>query len=290
MNKENDYNCKEFGGTTMSEQIIHCGSYTLDYGRKSLIMGILNVTPDSFSDGGKYNGVDQAVKHAIEMVENGVDLIDIGGESTRPGYTPISVDEELSRVVPVIEAVSNAVQVPLSIDTFKAETAKESIKAGAHIINDIWGAKADPDMGKVAAELKVPIILQHNRNNQDYNSFFRDCVNDVFESIAIVKKAGVQDTQIILDPGIGFAKDAYDIEMMRNLDKFTGLGYPVLLGPSRKRMIGNVLNLPVKERMEGTGAAVCYGIQMGCHIFRVHDVKEMSRMAKMMDAFLGKGD
>ncbi|WP_428912464.1 dihydropteroate synthase [Niallia sp. Krafla_26] len=253
-------------------------------------MGILNVTPDSFSDGGKYNGIDQAIKHALEMVENGADLIDIGGESTRPGYTPISVDEELSRVIPVIEAVSNAVSVPLSIDTFKAETARESIKAGAHIINDIWGAKADADMGKVAAELQVPIILQHNRDNQEYQSFFRDCVNDIFESISIVKKAGVQDEQIILDPGIGFAKDAYDIEMMRSLDKFVGLGYPVLLGPSRKRMIGNVLNLPVNERMEGTGAAVCYGIQKGCHIFRVHDVKQISRMAKMMDAFMGKGD
>lgn len=274
----------------MSNQIIQCGSYTLDYGKKSLIMGILNVTPDSFSDGGKYNSIDQAIQHAREMVENGADLIDIGGESTRPGYTPISVDEELTRVVPVIEALKEAVPVPLSIDTFKAETAKESIKAGAHIINDIWGAKADPNMGNVAAELQVPIILQHNRDNQEYQSFFRDTLNDIFESIAIVKKAGVKDDQIILDPGIGFAKDAYDIEMMRNLDTFVALGYPVLLGPSRKRMIGNVLNLPVNERMEGTGAAVCYGIQKGCQIFRVHDVKEISRMAKMMDAFLGKGD
>ncbi|WP_338471295.1 dihydropteroate synthase [Niallia sp. XMNu-256] len=274
----------------MSNQIIQCGSYTLDYGKKSLIMGILNVTPDSFSDGGKYNSIDHAVQHALEMVENGADLIDIGGESTRPGYTPISVDEELSRVVPVIEAVKEAVPVPLSIDTFKAETARGAIKAGAHIINDIWGAKADPNMGNVAAELQVPIILQHNRDNQDYQSFFRDTLNDIFESIAIVKKAGVKDSQIILDPGIGFAKDAYDIEMMRNLDKFTGLGYPVLLGPSRKRMIGNVLNLPVDQRMEGTGATVCYGIQKGCQIFRVHDVKEISRMAKMMDALMGKGD
>ena len=170
-------------------------------------MGILNVTPDSFSDGGKFNKIDQAIKHAMEMVENGADIIDIGGESTRPGYTPISVDEELSRVIPIIEAIAKEVPVPLSIDTFKADTAKESIKAGAHIINDIWGAKADPNMGNVAAELGVPIILQHNRDNQNYQSFFRDCLNDIFESIAIVKKAGVQDDQIILDPGIGFAKD-----------------------------------------------------------------------------------
>ena len=141
------------------------------------------------------------------MVEQGVDIIDIGGESTRPGYTPISVEEELSRLIPVIEAITKSVPVPLSIDTFKAETAKETIKAGAHIINDIWGAKADPNMGKVAAELKVPIILQHNRDNNQYQSFFRDCLNDIYESISIVKKAGVKDEQIILDPGIGFAKD-----------------------------------------------------------------------------------
>ena len=225
------------------------------------------------------------------MVEQGADIIDIGGESTRPGYTPISGEEELSRLIPVIEAITKAVAVPLSIDTFKAETAKESIKAGAHIINDIWGAKADPNMGKVAAELDVPIILQHNRDNDQYRSFFRDCLNDIYESIAIVKKAGVKDEQIILDPGIGFAKDlSKDLEMMRNLDTFVALGYPVLLGPSRKRMIGRVLDLPVNERLEGTGAAVCFGIQKGCQIVRVHDVKEISRMAKMMDAIMGKVD
>ena len=275
----------------MSDKTIQCGSYTLDYGKKTLIMGVLNVTPDSFSDGGKYNTIDNAVRRATEMVEQGVDIIDIGGESTRPGYTPISVEEELSRLIPIIEAITKSVPVPLSIDTFKAETAKETIKAGAHIINDIWGAKADPDMGKVAAELKVPIILQHNRDNNQYQSFFRDCLNDIYESISIVKKAGVKDEQIILDPGIGFAKDlSKDLEMMRNLDTFVALGYPVLLGPSRKRMIGGVLDLPVNERLEGTGAAVCFGIQKGCQIFRVHDVKEISRMAKMMDAMMGKVD
>lgn len=275
----------------MSNKTIQCGSYTLDYGKKSLIMGVLNVTPDSFSDGGKYNEIQRAVERAHEMVENGADIIDIGGESTRPGYTPISVQEELERVIPVIEAISKSVPVPMSIDTFKAETAKESIKAGAHIINDIWGAKADPYMAGVAAELEVPIILQHNRNNTNYQSFFRDCLNDIFESISIAKDAGVKDENIILDPGIGFAKDLQkDLEMMRNLDKLVAIGYPVLLGPSRKRMIGGVLNLPVHERVEGTGAAVCFGIQMGCQIFRVHDVKEISRMAKMMDAMMGKVD
>jgi dihydropteroate synthase len=275
----------------MSNQIIQCGSYTLDYGKKTLVMGVLNVTPDSFSDGGMYNNIESAVRHAIEMVEQGADIIDIGAESTRPGYTPISSEEELSRLIPVIEAITKAVAVPLSIDTFKAETARESIKAGAHIINDIWGAKADPNMGKVAAELDVPIILQHNRNSDQYESFFRDCLNDIYESVAIVKKAGVMDEQIILDPGIGFAKDlSKDLDMMRNLDTFVALGYPVLLGPSRKRMIGGVLDLPVNERLEGTGAAVCYGIQKGCQMVRVHDVKEISRMAKMMDALMGRVD
>lgn len=273
----------------MTEGIIKCGEYTLDYSKKTLIMGVLNVTPDSFSDGGKYNRLDTAIQRAIEMVENGADIIDIGGESTRPGHTPISAEEELERVIPVIKAVSRAVSVPLSIDTFKAETARESILAGTHIINDIWGAKADPNMGKAAAELGVPIILQHNRDNMDYQSFFRDALNDIYESIAIVKKAGVKDENIIIDPGIGFAKDFNkDIEMMRNLDTFTALGYPVLLGPSRKRMIGNVLDLPVNERVEGTGAAVCFGIMKGCHIVRVHDVKEISRMAKMIDALIGR--
>jgi dihydropteroate synthase len=273
----------------MTNDVINCGSYTLDYGKKTLIMGILNVTPDSFSDGGKYNQLDQAVRRVEELVKSGADIIDIGGESTRPGYTPISVEEELERVIPFIEAITREVPVVLSIDTFKAETAKHAIKAGAHIINDIWGAKADPDMAKVAADLSVPIILQHNRDNENYQSFFRDCLNDMYESITVAKKAGVKDEQIIIDPGIGFAKDAArDIEMMRNLDTFTSLGYPVLLGPSRKRMIGAVLDLPVNERMEGTGAAVCFGIQKGCRIVRVHDVKEISRMAKMMDALMGK--
>jgi dihydropteroate synthase len=273
----------------MTNNVINCGSYALDYGKKTLIMGILNVTPDSFSDGGKYNQLDQAVKRAEELVKSGADIIDIGGESTRPGYTPISAEEELERVIPFIEAITREIPVVLSIDTFKAETARRAIKSGAHIINDIWGAKADPDMAKVAADLSVPIILQHNRDNENYLSFFRDCLNDMYESIAIVKQAGVKDEQIIIDPGIGFAKDAAkDLEMMRNLDTFTSLGYPVLLGPSRKRMIGAVLDLPVNERIEGTGAAVCFGIQKGCQIVRVHDVKEIGRMAKMMDALMGK--
>lgn len=272
-------------------QILQCRSHQLNLEKKTLIMGILNITPDSFSDGGKFNHIEKAVQHAKQMVEDGADIIDIGGESTRPGYAEVNVKEEISRVVPVIKSLSNEVDAPLSIDTYKAETAEQAILAGAHIINDIWGAKKDPDIAKVAAEYNVPIILMHNRDQLDYSNFIRDVLSDLYESITIAKKAGVKDENIVLDPGIGFAKDLrQNIEMMKNLDKLVGLGYPVLLGTSRKSMIGHIMNLPVDERTEATGATVCYGIEKGCQIMRVHDVKEISRMAKMMDILVGKGE
>lgn len=269
--------------------IIKCGRHTLDYSQKTIIMGILNITPDSFSDGGKYNHLDLAVERAVQMVKDGADIIDIGGESTRPGFIKVSVEEEIERVVPIISRIASEVDVPISIDTYKAEVARQAIEAGAHIINDIWGAKADPNMAKVAADLQVPIVLMHNRDNQNYSVFYRDVINDLYESITLVKQAGVKDENIILDPGIGFAKDlAYNLEMMKNLDKLVSIGYPVLLGTSRKSMIGGVLDLPVEERLEGTGATVCFGIQKGCQIIRIHDVTEMARMAKMMDALVEK--
>ncbi len=271
--------------------MITAGPYTLDFEKKTIIMGILNATPDSFSDGGSFDRVDEAVKRAIEMVDEGADIIDIGGESTRPGARFIAAEEEIERVVPVIKAISKEVNVPISIDTYKADVAREALAAGAHIINDVWGAKADANMKLVAAETKAPIILMHNREDRNYQSFFRDVMNDLYESISLVKDAGVSDEQIILDPGIGFAKNIQlNLEMMRHLHKLVAIGYPVLLGTSRKSMIGAVLDLPVHERMEGTGATVCYGIQQGCQIVRVHDVKEISRMAKMMDAMMGKGE
>jgi dihydropteroate synthase len=271
--------------------VVKAGPYTLDFTNKTLIMGILNVTPDSFSDGGKYNHLDNAVRHAEQMISDGADILDIGGESTRPGHERITDEEEISRVVPAIEAISKEVQVPISIDTYKSRVAKSAVEAGAAIINDIWGAKEDPEIADVAAETGVPIILMHNRNDRNYSNFIREVLNDLYESITIAKKAGVSDEQIILDPGIGFAKDLKEnLEMMRHLDTLVSLGYPVLLGTSKKSMIGGVLDLPVSERTEGTGATVCYGIQKGCQIVRIHDVKEMSRMAKMMDAMMGKGE
>ncbi|AKP45482.1 Dihydropteroate synthase [Bacillus smithii] len=267
------------------------GRFRFDFDKKTYIMGILNVTPDSFSDGGKFYSVEDAVSHAIEMVQDGAGIIDVGGESTRPGHNPVSVEEELRRVIPVIQEVSKRVDAPISIDTFKARTAAEAIEAGAHIINDVWGAKQDPEIADVAAEKKVPIILMHNRPNMDYENFVRDVLFDLYESIEIAKKAGVSDDKIILDPGIGFAKDRdQDMLLMQNLDKIVALGYPVLLATSRKRVIGHVLDLPVEERMEGTGATCLFGMQKGCHIVRVHDVKPISRMVKMMDALMGKGE
>ncbi|MCM3413393.1 dihydropteroate synthase [Metabacillus litoralis] len=276
--------------TLTKQQIIECGDYALNYHDKTLIMGILNITPDSFSDGGKFSSIDLAIERAEEMLQHGADIIDIGGESTRPGASTVTQEEELDRVIPVIKNLSRVIKAPISIDTYKAEVAKQAIEAGASIINDVWGAKADPNMAKVAAEYDVPIILMHNRANKNYEQLIPDMIVDLMESVAIAKEAGVKDEKIILDPGVGFAKTMDDnLEVMRNLDAFVQLGYPVLLGTSRKSFIGHILDVPPTERMEGTGATVCLGIQKGCHIVRIHDVLEMSRMAKMMDVMLGKG-
>lgn len=265
-----------------------CGDRVLDLSHTH-VMGILNITPDSFSDGGRYNNVEAAIRQAESMIHNGVDIIDIGGESTRPGHEKISDAEEIDRVVPIIKALKKRFDKPISIDTYKSEVAKQAIEAGADIINDIWGAKADPKMAEIAAHYQVPIILMHNRDNMNYRNLMADMISDLRESIAIVKNVGVPDEKIILDPGIGFAKTyEHNLEVMRNLDRIVDMGYPVLLATSRKRFIGTALDLPVDERVEGTGASICLGIERGCHMVRVHDVKEMTRMARMMDAMLGK--
>ncbi|KGP59418.1 dihydropteroate synthase [Anoxybacillus gonensis] len=270
--------------------VIYCGKHKLDLRKQTVIMGILNATPDSFSDGGKFNHVEQAVERAKQLVAEGANIIDIGGESTRPGAEKVPLEEELRRVIPIVEAVAKAVDVPISIDTYKAEVAKQAIEAGATMINDVWGAKADPNMAKVAANYGVPIVLMHNRHDRHYKDFISDMINDLKESIHLVKQAGVTDEQIIIDPGIGFAKTVeHNLEVMRRLDEFSVLGYPILLGTSRKSFIGHVLDLPVHERVEGTGATVCLGIAKGVHIVRVHDVLPIARMAKMMDAMIGRG-
>jgi dihydropteroate synthase len=260
-----------------------------DFHKETIVMGILNATPDSFSDGGRFNAVEEAVIHAKKMVADGAKIIDVGGESTRPGHAAVSEEEEISRVIPVIEALVREVDVAISIDTYKAKVAEAAILAGAHIINDVWGAKREPEIAEVAARLGVPIILMHNRDNTEYANFIPDVCKELEESVQIAKDAGVPDEQIWLDPGIGFGKTTeQNIWMMRHLEEVMEMGYPVLLGTSRKSMIGNILNLPVEERLEGTAATVSFGIMQGCHIMRVHDVKEIVRTVRMMDVLTGK--
>jgi len=261
-----------------------------DLSKRTHIMGILNVTPDSFSDGGHYTTVEKAVEQAKRMEEEGADIIDIGGESTRPNHDPVSLEEELERVLPVIQALKENITIPVSIDTYKAKTARQAIEAGADIINDIWGAKREPEIAKVAADLDVPIILMHNRTDDQYQSLLHDMKNDLEESIDIAVKAGVKKENIILDPGVGFAKSAKEnLIVMNHLEQFTNMGYPFLLATSRKRFIGGVLDLPPEERDNGTGATTCLGITKGAHIVRVHNVKVNKELAVMMDAMLREG-
>lgn len=275
----------------MERRELQLGKHTLPWKgvhARTYVMGILNVTPDSFSDGGQFNTIDRAVAHAHKLIADGADILDIGGESTRPQATPVSLEEELERVIPVISAIAREVDVPISIDTYKAEVARQAIQAGAHLINDVWGARKDPDMAQVAAEYKVPIVLMHNRNQAQYESLMRDMLSDLRGSIQLALQAGVKKEQIIIDPGIGFAKSyAQNLTVLRHLDQIVKLGYPVLLGTSRKSFIGTALGgVPPQERVEGTAATVAYAVAQGCHIVRVHDVKQMVRVCRMMDAIM----
>ncbi|MDN4608827.1 dihydropteroate synthase [Sporosarcina highlanderae] len=273
-----------------AKDVYRLGNMELDFKRETVVMGILNVTPDSFSDGGKYGRIDAALKHAEEMLQDGAKIIDVGGESTRPGHAPVTLEMELERTVPVIEALSRELDCIISIDTYKAGVAEAALAAGAHIINDVWGAKREPRIAEVAAKHSAPIILMHNREVAEYAGPFMDeVIADLEGSVAIARNAGVPEEHIWLDPGIGFAKDtAQNVLAMQGLQRISDMGYPLLLATSRKRMIGNILDLPVDERMEGTGATVCFGIEHGCHIMRVHDVKAISRMVKMMDVLTNK--
>ena len=256
-------------------------------GERTYIMGILNVTRDSFSDGGKFNELELAIKRVEEMIKDGADIIDIGGESTRPNFQVVEADEEIKRVVPIIKAIKEKFDIPISIDTYKAKTAEEAIKAGADLINDVWGFKKDKDMAKVAAKYEVPCILMHNRENIPYKNLMKDVMSDLIESIDIAMEAGVKRENIILDPGIGFAKTYEEnLIVMNNLDVIKRLELPILLGTSRKSMIGNTLDLPVDKRVEGTVATTVIGIMKGCEFIRVHDVLENKRVAVMTDKIL----
>lgn len=261
---------------------------SLTVGERTLVMGVLNYTPDSFSDGGKWNNVDVALKHMEEMVADGADIIDIGAESSRPGFTPISAAEEIARLETILPRLVAACPVPISVDTYKAETAEYAMSMGAHIMNDIWGLQYGPEPGQmaaVAAKYGVPVVVMHNQDGREYSDIIEDMKRFFIRSAIIADRAGMSQDQIITDPGIGFGKDFdQNVYVMKHLRDLTALPYPMLLGTSRKGFIGKILDLPVTERMEGTGTTCVAGVLAGCTIVRVHDVKPIVRMCKMADA------
>lgn len=268
----------------------------LELGKKTLIMGILNVTPDSFSDGGKWNTIDAALKHMEQMVDDGADVIDIGAESSRPGFKKMSAEDEWERLCPFLSHLVKECPVPISIDTFKSKTAELAVKEGVNILNDIWGLQyeAEPgEMAQVAAKYDLPVIVMHNQDSKIYDGDMIASMKDFFrKSVQIAKEKNLNENNIILDPGIGFGKDVEgNLEALRRQEELLeidGKKYPLLLGPSRKSFIGATMNLPVEERMEATGAACVYGILKGADIVRVHDVKPIARMCRMIDIIEGR--
>ena len=257
----------------------------LHWGRKTYVMGILNVTPDSFSGDGTGSDVKSAVAQAKRFVDDGADIIDIGGESTRPDSKPVTVKEEISRILPVIKKLSTEIDVPISIDTYKSEVARRALDAGANMINDVWGLRQDPKLADVAAEWGVPIVITSNQRDTQYKDIMAAVVESLVRGVNMALDAGVAWENIIIDPGIGFGKTLEgNIEVLRRLNELKSLGRPILLGTSRKSMIGLVLDQPVDERLEGTAATVALGIANGADIIRVHDVLQMKRVARMTDA------
>ena len=257
-----------------------------DYGKRTYIMGILDVTPDSFSDGGNFNNIDTAVNHAKEMINDGADIIDLGGESTRPGHTYVDSQEEKRRILPVIKKLKEEIQVPISVDTYKADVAEASLELGVEMINDIWGLTKDKNMANVIAKYDAYVCIMHNQDTTEYNKDIMEAIKEFLQnSIDLALKSGIKKEKIVLDPGIGFGKTfEQNLEVLKRLDEIKTLGYPVLLGTSRKSVIGNVLNVEPKERLEGTIATTVLGIRDGVDIVRVHDVKENLKAAKMADA------
>jgi dihydropteroate synthase len=271
---------------------IRCRKRTFTLGKRTLLMGVLNVTPDSFSDGGLFFDKKTAIAHGLKMVEEGADFIDIGGESTRPGSKPLGLDEELRRVIPVIESLAKEVDAPISIDTYKSAVAKKAIEAGAQIINDISGLNLDPSLSQVAAKEDVPLVLMHIRGNPEtmqknihYDSLFSEIIQYLRNSIQRAESAGVDPEQIIIDPGIGFGKTVEDnLLILKNLQEFKILGKPLLLGTSRKSFIGKILNADVTGRLEGTLSSIVVGALNGAHIIRCHDVLQAKRAIAITDA------
>lgn len=263
------------------------GKQIFDTHSQAHVMGILNVTPDSFSDGGRYAAADAALRRCEQMIVEGAAIIDVGGESTRPGYEPISAQQEIDRIAPVISAICERFDVPVSIDTYKSTVADAALQAGAVMVNDIWGLKADADMAQVIARHDAACCLMHNRRDSAYGCLMANVLTDLQQSIAIARAAGVRGDGIMLDPGIGFAKDLQqNLSVTRHVSKLLALGYPVLLGASRKSMIGRTLDLPADQRLEGTLAATVYGVMNGVSFFRVHDVQANVRAIAMTRAIL----
>ncbi len=268
-------------------------SFSLDFSKKTYLMGILNVTPDSFSDGGQYFDRTLAIKRAHKMVEEGADIIDIGGESTSPGSEPVPLQEEIARTIPVIEEISKKIKVPVSIDTYKAEVAKRALDAGASIVNDMSGLRFDPEMPKVVSRYKVPVVIMHIKGtpknmqaNPIYEALIPEIMDYLRESIRLAVESGIAEDKIIIDPGIGFGKTFdHNLEIIKNLHEFKYLEKPILIGPSKKAFIGKILgDAPAPERLEGTAAVVAISILNGANIVRVHDVKEMKKVALVADA------
>lgn len=265
------------------------GKKEFDTKNNTYIMGILNVTPDSFSDGGKFNNLDAALYHAEEMIKEGADIIDIGGESTRPGHVVITDEEEISRVTPVIEAVKARFDAPVSIDTYKGNVAEAALQAGADLVNDIWGFKHDRKVAQLTAQYGAACCLMHNKAEAVYENFLEDMVKDMEECVRIAREAGVADDKIILDPGVGFGKTyEMNLEAIHHVDVLHRLGFPVLLGTSRKSVIGLTLDLPADQRVEGTLVTTVMGVMKGCAFVRVHDIKENKRAIQMTKAILGR--
>lgn len=274
-------------GLRERRQLMQIGGHKFDTERHTYIMGILNVTPDSFSDGGRYHKMDAAVRHAEEMIADGADILDVGGESTRPGHEQISEEEEIYRVVPVIERLTAEFDVPVSIDTYKPVVARAALDAGAALVNDIWGLKYDEKMAGVIAEYQAACCLMHNREKAEYVDFVQDVVKDLEESVDLALRAGIAADKIMLDPGVGFGKTyEMNLEIIRELGSLRRLGYPVLLGTSRKSVIGLTLDLPASQREEGTLVTTVMGVLNGCAFVRVHDVRGNKRAIQMAEAIL----
>lgn len=274
----------------MFEKGIRIGKKEFDIKNQTYIMGILNVTPDSFSDGGRYEQIDNALRQVEKMLSEGAAIIDVGGESTRPGYTLISDEEEIKRVVPVVEAIRARFDTVISVDTYKSKVADAAILAGADMINDIWGLKYDDKMAQVIAKHGVSCCLMHNRSDSNYSDFMEDVLTDLKESVAIAKKAQISDDKILIDPGVGFAKSyENNLSIIKNIGCLHEVGYPILLGASRKSVIGLTLDLQSDERVEGTLVTTVYAVQQHCAFVRVHDIKENERAIRMTKALMSEG-